>query len=155
MKRHFRDEQGASALELALVVPVLVMLVFGILEFGRAMATYSSVVTASREGARHGSTLGTNAAGTPNYRDCAGMRAAADRLNVLGQGSEIRVWFDTGPETAAQPVCTGPTAPTSVTPGHRVIVRVTKPFELTIPWVPGTFDISATDRRTVGGRAAQ
>lgn len=43
---------GASAVEMAIVLPVFLMVVFGIIEFGRAMMVAQLVTNAAREGAR-------------------------------------------------------------------------------------------------------
>lgn len=45
-------EKGAAAIEFALVLPLLVLLIFGIVEFARAYNVYLSVTHAAREGAR-------------------------------------------------------------------------------------------------------
>lgn len=50
--RHMREEGGGAAVEFALVLPILVLLVFGIVEFGGAFNTDLSVTHAAREGAR-------------------------------------------------------------------------------------------------------
>jgi Flp pilus assembly protein TadG len=50
-----RGESGASAVELALVMPVLVMLVFGIVAFGQVLAQQATLSSAVRSGARYGS----------------------------------------------------------------------------------------------------
>lgn len=47
-----RDERGAAAVEFAIVVPVLLLLVVGIAEFGRAYSTAAVLSGAAREGAR-------------------------------------------------------------------------------------------------------
>lgn len=47
-----RDERGAAAVEFALVVPLLLLLVLGIAEFGRAYNISSTLAGAAREGAR-------------------------------------------------------------------------------------------------------
>jgi len=47
-----RSDRGAVAVELALVIPVLMMLLVGIIEFGRAYSVVISLDGASREGAR-------------------------------------------------------------------------------------------------------
>ncbi|WP_026549089.1 TadE/TadG family type IV pilus assembly protein [Arthrobacter sp. Br18] len=52
MKRTNR-ERGAVALEMALVLPVLLLILVGILEFGRVMNVQVSLTQAAREGARH------------------------------------------------------------------------------------------------------
>ena len=46
------SERGAVAVEFALLVPVLVLLVLGIMEFGRAYNAQVSLSNAAREGAR-------------------------------------------------------------------------------------------------------
>lgn len=47
-----RDESGASAVEFAIVVPILVMVMFAIFEFGLAYFRSQSLQAAAREGAR-------------------------------------------------------------------------------------------------------
>src|SRR5262245_19688990 len=47
-----RDEAGAVMIEFALVLPALIMLLVGILEFGRAYNIQVSIQAAAREGAR-------------------------------------------------------------------------------------------------------
>jgi Flp pilus assembly protein TadG len=46
------SERGAAALEFALVLPLLVMLVFGIITFGRAYQAKVELASGVREGAR-------------------------------------------------------------------------------------------------------
>jgi Flp pilus assembly protein TadG len=48
----WRGEQGTVALELALVAPFLLLLVFGIIQFGRAYNAKIELSAAVREGAR-------------------------------------------------------------------------------------------------------
>lgn len=52
MRRRMKSDHGAAIVEFALVVPILIMLVFGIAEFGRAWFTQSNLAAAAREGAR-------------------------------------------------------------------------------------------------------
>jgi Flp pilus assembly protein TadG len=47
-----RDERGAAAVEFALILPLLLMFVFGIVEFGRAYNARIELTAAVREGAR-------------------------------------------------------------------------------------------------------
>ena len=46
------SERGAVAVEFAILLPLLVMLVMGIIEFGRAYNTQMSLTYAAREGVR-------------------------------------------------------------------------------------------------------
>jgi Flp pilus assembly protein TadG len=48
----WRDERGAAAVEFALVLPVIILLLFGIIEFGRAWNVKQVLTDAAREGAR-------------------------------------------------------------------------------------------------------
>ncbi|HBT20210.1 MAG TPA: pilus assembly protein TadE [Peptococcaceae bacterium] len=47
-----RDCRGQALVELAMVIPILLMLLFGVIEFGRIFNAYLMVNQASREGAR-------------------------------------------------------------------------------------------------------
>jgi Flp pilus assembly protein TadG len=46
------DERGAAAVEFALVVPIFLVIVFGMVDFTRAYYTQSAIAAAVREGAR-------------------------------------------------------------------------------------------------------
>jgi Flp pilus assembly protein TadG len=52
MARPLRGERGASAVEFALIVPLLVVLVLGIAEFGHAFQVQGTLSAAAREGVR-------------------------------------------------------------------------------------------------------
>jgi len=52
--RRQRTQRGASAVEFALVVPILIMLVFGVIQFGFAFAQQSALSHGARQGARWG-----------------------------------------------------------------------------------------------------
>jgi Flp pilus assembly protein TadG len=50
--RRVRQEDGAAAIEFALIVPVLVLLLFGLIEFGMAFLQVQSIRAGVREGGR-------------------------------------------------------------------------------------------------------
>jgi Flp pilus assembly protein TadG len=50
-----RGERGANLVEFALVLPLLVLLLAGVADFGRAFNNYMIITNASREGARYAS----------------------------------------------------------------------------------------------------
>ncbi len=52
MRGQLRDERGASAVEFGLIIPLLLMLVLGIVEFGHAFQVQGTLSSAAREGAR-------------------------------------------------------------------------------------------------------
>ena len=49
-----KGQKGASAVEFAIVLPVLVLLIFGCIEFGLLLYNKQVITNASREGARAG-----------------------------------------------------------------------------------------------------
>jgi Flp pilus assembly protein TadG len=52
MSRLKRDDRGAAMVEFAIVLPVLLLILLGIIEFGRAYNAQVSIQAAAREGAR-------------------------------------------------------------------------------------------------------
>jgi Flp pilus assembly pilin Flp len=69
--RVMRDEEGAAVVEFALVMPILALIIFGIIDFGRAFYTVNNIISAVREGARYGAILAApkSTAGESEIRD--------------------------------------------------------------------------------------
>jgi len=49
---NWKEESGAELVEAAVVIPILLMLLLGIISFGRAWNTYQTITRAAREGAK-------------------------------------------------------------------------------------------------------
>lgn len=58
--RSWRDEHGAAIVEFALVVPLLLLLLWGIIDMGRAFYTLNNLASAVREGARRAAIMPTD-----------------------------------------------------------------------------------------------
>ena len=54
-----RTERGAAAVEMAIVTPLLILICFGIIEFGWMFTVKNTMLNAVREGARTGSLQGS------------------------------------------------------------------------------------------------
>jgi hypothetical protein len=54
MRVEWKNQDGASAVEFALVLPILILVVFAIIEFSVALYDKAMITNASREGARAG-----------------------------------------------------------------------------------------------------
>ena len=52
IRKSLKSEKGQSLVEFALVLPIFIFLVFGIIEFGRLWETVNIMTSAAREGAR-------------------------------------------------------------------------------------------------------
>ncbi|MEO1444389.1 MAG: TadE family protein, partial [Chloroflexota bacterium] len=55
-KRPFKQRQGQTLVEFAITLPILLVLLFGIIEFGRIFQAWIAVQNASRVAARYAST---------------------------------------------------------------------------------------------------
>ncbi len=116
-------ERGAAAVELALLLPILLVLVFGIVEFGRAYNTKLQLSAAVREGAR------ALALGKPSTEVLTTVSNAAPGLDAAALAAPGAV------TTSASPCLTG--TPATVT--------VSYPFTYSVPFVnSATVTLSAT-----------
>lgn len=92
-RRHTGDEQGQGLVELSMVLPVIMLLLVGMLEFGMAFNDLLTVGYASREGARAGSALATGGATSCSpSTDPAGVDAivvAAVQRILKSPGSDV------------------------------------------------------------------
>lgn len=140
--------------EFVMVLPIMILLISGTVEFARLMAVHSMVNSASREAARFAASAGDSGPGTLNhYQDCDGIRAAAGRVSeplIEIQPSNVEIEYDSGPGTAllSPPGCPPPVSEVSL--GTRVIVRVSAEYQPVVPLVPlGTLQIASETRRTL------
>lgn len=91
--RGIKDRRGQSTVEFALVLPILLLIVFGIIEFGLIFNAYVTVISSSREGARYGIVGDRNEAEiVQKVKDTAGILDAGKLdVNVQNTGTEITV----------------------------------------------------------------
>ena len=133
-KIFLHHENAQALLEFALIVPLLLTIVYGLIEFGRLLATYSMLTTASREGARYGAAAGDVGEAVPHYADCDGIRAAAKKQAILANltDADIEIAYDRGPGTNLMLGCP-PIEDLHL--GDRVIVKVEGDFLPLVPMV--------------------
>jgi Flp pilus assembly protein TadG len=110
MRRYFfrlaRDERGAQILEFALALPLLVVFVVGIFDFGQAYNVKEKLNFAAKDGARFGATQPNNDLSQPLPISVAAIRDLVDAdLTAAGvsdcglgtiQPSSALVWTATG-----------------------------------------------------------
>jgi Flp pilus assembly protein TadG len=81
-----RDERGQSMVELALILPVLLLILFGIVQFGTAFNNYVALTDAVRAGARTAAVSGgsTDPVGAAVARvDSSAADLSTSKLNVV------------------------------------------------------------------------
>ncbi len=143
-----RRSNGQGLVEFALVLPMLLLLLLGVIEFGRLMVIYAGVTSASREAARYGATVGEGEGGLEGYRDCQGIREAARRVSVLlpVRDVDITIWYDNPNTGFYEPNC----PPAHVSLGDRIAVRVSVNYEPLLPLVPlPSMPIRSETKRTI------
>jgi Flp pilus assembly protein TadG len=124
-------ERGSSLPETALVMAILLSLLFGIIDFGRAIYTYAFVAQLAREGARWAIVRGSQC-------------SLLDHCNAAS--SDVQTYVQSLSEGITVPSNTtataswgGPCPPGSSSthaPGCLVSVTVTYPFQFMLPFMP-------------------
>lgn len=85
------NERGAAAVEFAILLPLLLMLVLGTIEFGRAYNAQITLTNAARDGVRY----------MAIYKDPPGAKAAATKAAV-----SVSTTIPTSDVTLSTDVCT-------------------------------------------------
>jgi Flp pilus assembly protein TadG len=147
-------ERGASAVEFALIVPVLVLLIFGVIGFGFIFAAQISLNTAARDASRAAVVQPL----TGSARTCTQVANLARNATTTAGLSSVRVGVTvTGPSgsticslasgstsvsgSAATQVCAGSAS------GGQLIVRLAYTAQSPIPMPPfSSMDLNADGR---------
>jgi Flp pilus assembly pilin Flp len=113
-RRLMNDEEGAAVVEFALVMPILALIIFGIIDFGRAFYTLNNIISAVREGARYGAILSAPASPTGEQeiknrvrgvsRPFGGDTLTDDRITVEFDGELVTVRVDSFPFQPLTPI---------------------------------------------------
>jgi len=118
IQRTLRREEGAVAVEFAIVAPVLILILFAIIEFGVALSRYEVYVGAAREGARY-----------------AAVRCQPDSTSGCTSGlittrvQNASVGYSLGPGSPAASVTCSPT-----TVGQPVTVQWEQDITISVPF---------------------
>ena len=101
IKALFSRPKGQAMAEFSMALPILLFVVVGLLEVGRAVFMYASVVNASREAVRYATAYGVDENDVPNVQNCAAIRNTARRVGFLlplEDDGDIVINYDTGPD---------------------------------------------------------
>lgn len=94
-----KRERGAAMIEMAITMPLLLLLSIGVFEFGRAFQCWQVLTNATREGARVASLPGTSDAAVTsrvqNYLDAGQLQFAYSADVVVDRDGEISIGTDT------------------------------------------------------------
>lgn len=116
-----RNRRGAAVVEFAVVAPVFIMLVFGMIEYGRMVMVQQLLTNASREGARMG---------------------ILDGATTSSVQTAVTTYLSNASVTGAT-VTVNPNPPSSAGYGAPVTVTVSIPFSQ-VSWIPTPMFLSGT-----------
>lgn len=137
-RKALRSDDAQSLVEFALIVPMLLILIFGIVDFGLGLRAYISVASATREGARYasvGNPPGTFSSGGSG--ECDGTTITTTVGRVCGTINGLRlvnvqnVKVETC-DSAAPPVCVTATSANMI-PGKSVRVTADYRYQYITP----------------------
>lgn len=114
--------RGSSAVEFAVIAPLMILFTFGLVEIGRLMLVKQTVTHATREGAR------------------VAVRPTADLADVMQRVRDELLTL----EIEDVVIETEPAFLELVEPGGEVTVRVRVGID-TVSWIPGYFNFSVND----------
>ena len=141
MKARLHAQRGASMVEFALLSGLLLLLVFGLVEFSRAMYTYHAVANAARIGSRWAMVRGTQ-----SCTDQTGQALKAQTGHCPAQSADVQSYVQSAvgmidPKplavTAAWPGNSGcpATDPSHQSAGCIVQVTASNQFDFSVPFV--------------------
>lgn len=113
-----RHRHGGAAIEFALVLPVLLALIFGIIEYGWIFFQQANILSAAREGARLGVTVAQDASPDPGTTAVTRVQAVLAQYGIDSASATI---------TATQ---------SGATPQETLTVQIAVPYDPLIGFVP-------------------
>ena len=141
-----KNNRAQAIVQFMLALPVLLLLLYGIIEVGRLIFIFSSVANASRQAARYGSASG-EIDNVAFYQDCDGIRAVANQSTFIITFNEINITYDRGinPDGTSIPIAgvdpnpavdSCPIKDYTVRNGDRIIVQVSATYKPILTLLP-------------------
>jgi Flp pilus assembly protein TadG len=133
-----RSSRGATLVEFAFLIPLLFALVFGIVDFGRALYSYHFVSYAAREASRWASVRGgSDCTGYPQGCPASSADVSDYVVSIAPPGidsssSRLIVNASWPPLLSNPPIC----AAVQKHPGCPVQVQVNYQFRFVLPFLP-------------------
>jgi hypothetical protein len=154
-KRLHQSDQGQGLVEFAFVLPVLLLVVLGVIDFSRVMVIYAGTSNGAREAVRYGAVPGKRSDNSYNFMDCDIMRTLVRQQVPLMNLTDQQIWigFDHGqgaPSTWYREC--GALVTADIVQGDRIVVHVTAEVNLITPVINNivhTLPVEFTAARTI------
>lgn len=140
-----RNQRGSALVELALILPLILLLFMGIIDLGRAFFYSNTVARAAEAGALYGAQNPTDTTGMIDASDQAMSAAFATAQDVSGVNSSAVYGCECSDGTGQSASCT-------VTPSctanqvYYVTVTSNATYKTLVPWpgIPSSISMSST-----------
>ncbi len=137
--------RGQSLVETALVLPVLLLVVGGIIQFGILFWGQNTLTQVTRDTGRWAAT----------YQNCSNAAAVVAQANQIADQSSLIGYSASSPWTMPANVVvtwdnqTGPCPPTSNQDTSYVTIVIHHHVPILLPWIPGNGDLTSSVRYRV------
>ncbi len=126
-RRQLREERGQAMVEFAIVLPIFIVLLFGIIQFGIVFNNYETLTDATRAGARAAAVARNNA--DPTGTATSAVRSSASDLDQSNLAISVS---------------------SSWTSGSDVTVHATYPYSIhLLGWIVSSGSLSSTTTERV------
>ena len=126
-----RRREGQSLVEFAVVLPIFLLLLAGLVDFGLGLYSQMTIINASREGAR----LGIVELGVPGADVNVAKQHVRDRVDSMANGLDVTTTVTCTPSCAS---------------GNPVVVQVDYPYRLIWPLAFGnSLNLSSTTQMRI------
>lgn len=135
----FHDESGASLVEMAVILPLFLLLLFGSVDFGRAYYLAVEVAGAAHAAANYGALNPTDTTGIKNAATADAPDVASLVVGTPTYGCECSDGTAFSSNCTAAPTCTYNVV-------YRVSVTVSATYSTIFPWpkIPSSMTLSST-----------
>jgi len=135
-----KDQKGASLVEFALILPLFLFLIFGIIDFGWYFFVQQTLQYATREGVRLGLVGGTLQEGENTLsREASIIKCIKDQASVAVDPAKLIIDIYTVPMNDWDIQRCGSAAPDAGGPGEYVRVETTYPYKFLTPFIGAFF----------------
>lgn len=145
-RRFRRDEDGAALVELAILLPVFLMLFAMIIEGGRMMWSYQAVIAGVRDTARYVARVSPRDLCVTGDAIPASVVSTADTM--VKRTVQAQRLFPNGVSVGTVTVTYACSADNSYRGGEAPIAQVTAPLTITFPFA-GVFQFAGGDLATI------
>jgi hypothetical protein len=132
--------RGQALTEFALIAPLLLFLVLGIIDFGRTLFTYAMGSNALRDAVRYAEVLGYSG-GVPRYLDCApggGMDKAAHNIFFVNE-QVVTIEYIKADDPTADPIPCASATPETLENGDLLVISSKAKVSFITPFLSQIF----------------